>query len=501
LNGNLQTLKRYGNTGSVTDGTALLHNFIYEYLANTNKLTRVNNAATTYGTYQYNALGQLKQDELNGQIRKYSYEVSGKMRTLQDNAGVVQAEFFYDASGQRLRKWSKSGGNTNESIPACPAGRYVRDNAGNVLAIYSRTNNAAFAQVEVPIYGSGRIGNYKVAANTYVYEHKDHLGNVRAVFAAKADGSLDVLTATDYYTLGSVSKQNGVPYRYGYQGNYAEKDNETGYNFFELRNYDALIGRWTTTDPKQTGWSPYWGMGNDWSNKTDPDGGSEESTIVTKNLNGTFTVKSVNPFDGDNGIYLDNNGAKGELIGYSATPFSFYNSDGDGIAMVGAVINPSDQSGRNFLNKLLASKESEVTYGSKAHGGQEYDFKRTNGTKEDLYPTIDKGHFRGMPIMDKVNGLPIYASARDIGNIGAGLILGRSGTSWDAGRLALDALESIQKGGFATETDGTKYAERLGWNVGIALYNKMGLSRLPSYGEYMHLKIPKGYIGLGYKQK
>jgi YD repeat-containing protein len=121
LNGNLKTLQRYGNNGSVTEGTALLHNFTYQYQPNTNKLTQVNNAATTYGTYQYNLLGQLKEDELNGQIRKYSYEVSCKMRTLQDNAGVVQAEFFYDASGQRLRKWSKSGSNTNESIPACPA--------------------------------------------------------------------------------------------------------------------------------------------------------------------------------------------------------------------------------------------------------------------------------------------------------------------------------------------------------------------------------------------
>ncbi|MBC8112595.1 MAG: hypothetical protein H7Y04_16215 [Verrucomicrobia bacterium] len=44
------------------------------------------------------------------------------------------------------------------------------------------------------MYGLGRIGNHKAAANAY--EHKDHLGNVRAVFTTKADGSLDILTAT-----------------------------------------------------------------------------------------------------------------------------------------------------------------------------------------------------------------------------------------------------------------------------------------------------------------
>ncbi|MCA6372851.1 MAG: hypothetical protein IM631_15875, partial [Cytophagales bacterium] len=39
-------------------------------------------------------------------------------------------------------------------------------------------------------------------------------------------------------------------YRYGYQGKYAEKDDETGWNHFELREYDPIIGRWTTKDPE-----------------------------------------------------------------------------------------------------------------------------------------------------------------------------------------------------------------------------------------------------------
>jgi RHS repeat-associated protein len=65
-------------------------------------------------------------------------------------------------------------------------------------------------------------------------------------------------------------------YRYGYQGKYAEKDEETGWDHFELREYDPIIGRWTTKDPMAQFYSPYIGMGNNPVSGTDPDGGLYE---------------------------------------------------------------------------------------------------------------------------------------------------------------------------------------------------------------------------------
>jgi RHS repeat-associated protein len=62
-------------------------------------------------------------------------------------------------------------------------------------------------------------------------------------------------------------------YRYSYQGQFAERDLETGRIFFELREYDPVIGRWTAIDPEGQHWSPYIGMGNDPINGVDPDGG------------------------------------------------------------------------------------------------------------------------------------------------------------------------------------------------------------------------------------
>ncbi|PJJ59573.1 RHS repeat-associated protein [Hymenobacter chitinivorans DSM 11115] len=62
-------------------------------------------------------------------------------------------------------------------------------------------------------------------------------------------------------------------YRHGYQGQYAEQDEETGYDSFELRLYNSRIGRWTAPDPYGQFFSPYVGMGNDPINSVDTNGG------------------------------------------------------------------------------------------------------------------------------------------------------------------------------------------------------------------------------------
>jgi RHS repeat-associated protein len=104
----------------------------------------------------------------------------------------------------------------------------------------------------------------------------DHLGNVRAVVSKDNNGNAAALvSATDYYPFGMAmpGRQivNGQPYRYAYQGQ--EKDPETGKEAFQLRLWDARIGRWLTTDPYGQHASPYMGMGNNPITRVDPDGG------------------------------------------------------------------------------------------------------------------------------------------------------------------------------------------------------------------------------------
>ena len=63
----------------------------------------------------------------------------------------------------------------------------------------------------------------------------------------------------------------------GAQGQFAEKDNESNETFFELRNYDPLLGRFNNIDPYGQYFSPYLAMGNSHPNMIDPDGGYSAS--------------------------------------------------------------------------------------------------------------------------------------------------------------------------------------------------------------------------------
>ena len=85
---------------------------------------------------------------------------------------------------------------------------------------------------------------------------------------------------TDYYPFGAVAKQWSNPdqtqqekYRHGYQGQYAERDSTTGWEAFQLRMYDPLIGRFLQVDPERQYASSYMAMGNNPLKLVDPTGG------------------------------------------------------------------------------------------------------------------------------------------------------------------------------------------------------------------------------------
>ena len=104
---------------------------------------------------------------------------------------------------------------------------------------------------------------------------------------------VDGLTgATDYYPGGMPMPNRqlvgGEPYRYGYQGEFAETDPETGKPAFELRLYDPRINRWLTPDPYGQHFSSYLAMGNNPVNGIDPDGGVAIPQHMLQSWNDTF---------------------------------------------------------------------------------------------------------------------------------------------------------------------------------------------------------------------
>lgn len=104
------------------------------------------------------------------------------------------------------------------------------------------------------------------------YEISDYLGNITAVLSDKGlylDNDtmqkVALSSSQDYYPFGMEMpgrKYTSESYRYDYQGQFAEKDGETSLHHFELRQWDARIGRWNSTDPYGQYFSPYKGMCN-----------------------------------------------------------------------------------------------------------------------------------------------------------------------------------------------------------------------------------------------
>jgi len=98
-----------------------------------------------------------------------------------------------------------------------------------------------------------------------------------------------VIMVADYYPFGMKmpGRQIISEYRYGYQGQFAEKDDETSLNSFELRQWDARIARWNSMDPYGQYFSPYMGMGNSPISSVDPDGGWDDEWLI--NADGSLT--------------------------------------------------------------------------------------------------------------------------------------------------------------------------------------------------------------------
>jgi RHS repeat-associated protein len=104
----------------------------------------------------------------------------------------------------------------------------------------------------------------------YVYQYKDHLGNVRLAYKDINQNnanpiSLQIQEENNYYPFGLKHKGYntnivGTDHKYGFGGK--EEQDELGLEWmdFHARNYDAALGRWMNIDPLAQDyyeWSPY----------------------------------------------------------------------------------------------------------------------------------------------------------------------------------------------------------------------------------------------------
>ena len=192
-----------------------------------------------------------------------------------------------------------------------------------------------------------------------------------------------VTQATDYYAYGSVLREQKTPeeltYRYKYQGQYAEKDEETGWSHFELREYDPIVGRWTATDPYGQYYSPYIGMGNNPVSSTDPDGGLDDVYTSTSNKQ-TSIIKTNDNFDRvfiDGKLSAIQNKGWGQSMFSDARLFDSYNFDFYN-QTCGAQLRddnmfarlyknaPSQEAQNNLFKASISNRDPSILYGTLA---------------------------------------------------------------------------------------------------------------------------------------
>lgn len=465
-NGNILSLQRTGTTGSVTD------NFTYTYQANTNKLSVINQVnGGVFASYSYDKLGRLESEARSGVYKYIRYDASGQVTAVSRNANFTQlvAEFVYDEGGSRIAKKSYNSSGQLATVTYYTGGVVYTQNilgGGQPVADEYQLDG-----------GSGRLGVFFRQSGVYAYELNDHLGNVRAVVARNASG-YEVRTYTDYYPYGMVLRAGGPNYRYGYQGQYAEKDGETDWNAFELRMYDSRVARWLTVDPMGQYHSPYLAMGNNPVSQIDPDGGQSYSTFI--DCDGNVVGGTI--ADGDIGIYQVNGLTRdnfdvskinqykqmGNLVGISFSLYSFRYEEGSNIEKDRWIghIDLGSYAHFNFLDKYILGNTPRIDgYVSR---WQAYDYKIYGWDKHNKRgESFDNYKYRGSQILPFV-----YASARDAGNIAAGYVAGHDGVSWEVTQWVFERKQAIQGGfkqflfGSGTEVIQTLVAERFGWEMG-----------------------------------
>jgi RHS repeat-associated protein len=271
-NGNITNLKRLGEiVGGVPDIAIAAHFGIMDDLSYTydsgNKLQLVNdNANDTYGfkddlvstspdtttDYTYDANGNMVTDTNKG-ITAITYNHLNLPTKITLPTGNIS--YIYNAVGQKVQK------KVNILLPT-PATTTITDYLGGFQYIGGVLQ--FFPTAEGYAEPSGTT--YK-----YVFQYKDHLGNIRLSYQDKGNDGLadktDIVEENNYYPFGMkqkgynyVASSSNVALKYKYNGK--ELQDELGLNVYDYgaRNYDPALGRWMNMDPlAELGrrWSPY----------------------------------------------------------------------------------------------------------------------------------------------------------------------------------------------------------------------------------------------------
>ena len=227
----------------------------------------VNTAADTSNDFTYDVNGNMKTDTNKG-ITAIAYNHLNL--PTQVTIGGQNISYIYDATGVKQRK-------TVQGVSTNYAGNYVYE--GTSLQFF----NTAEGYYNVTGASSNKI------TGDYVYQYKDHLGNVRLSYGDNDNnGSItaatEIIEESNYYPFGlkhkgynNVTSSNGnaVAQKWKFEG--VELEEALGYNSYEMdfRHYDPALARFMVVDPmsEERNWlNPYNFVQNNPILRVDPTG-------------------------------------------------------------------------------------------------------------------------------------------------------------------------------------------------------------------------------------
>ena len=254
-NGNITALERRGNTDAMATAFGVMDDLAYTYLANSNRLVKVadsgsagqgfGDGADTATEYTYDANGNMVSDANKG-ITSIAYnhlnlptEVVFDFDPSEDvTHGTIS--YVYDATGTKLSKYVTQSGPTVHILPKTTqyAGGYVYED-GQLKFI---------SQPEGYVEPDGN-GNFD-----YIYQYRDHLGNIRLSYRDN-NGTLEIVEENNYYPFGLKHKGynnviNGTVNHYkDFQGQELTEDLGLNVHEWKYRISDPAIGRFWQIDP------------------------------------------------------------------------------------------------------------------------------------------------------------------------------------------------------------------------------------------------------------
>lgn len=359
LNGNISTLKRNAYPVSGTTATQVDD---LEYVYTGNRLIQViehspNNSGYEGGNniidYDLNGNGNgnmINMKDKGIQSIAYNFLNLPNAIGIQNvnpigNISTTDISHLYRADGVKLRKTfsqqAHMGLPTTRMTDYLDGFQYSYENDGG-LCLTCRTESAyemqAYSKIKGPIitmpswkldFVPTSEGFYSFTENRYIYQYKDHLGNVRVTFVKNNAGVLQAMDTNNFYPFGlnhiggSFSSNFGSYYNYKYNGKELQ---ETGWSDYGARMYMADLGRWGVVDPlaeTSRRWSTYNYAYNNPIRFIDPDG--RQGTDWFKNSMGQMEFRDDIKSQQD----LTDTGIKGTYVGETAQQGSLnYASNG-----------------------------------------------------------------------------------------------------------------------------------------------------------------------------